>query len=59
MSEGDSLVHSRDLAPEVGGELLSLSRQRANWEWMGLFVRRLLPGEVYERTREFAWHGAR
>jgi 5-deoxy-glucuronate isomerase len=52
MSESDSLVHSRDLAPEVGGELLSLSRQRANWQWMGLFVRRLLPGEIYEARTE-------
>ncbi len=52
MSEKDSLVHSRDLAPEAGGELLSLPRDRANWEWMGLFVRRLLPGEIYETRTE-------
>jgi 5-deoxy-glucuronate isomerase len=52
MSEGDSLVHSRDIAPEQGGELLNLPRQRAKWEWMSLFVRRLQPGDIYQTRTE-------
>jgi 5-deoxy-glucuronate isomerase len=38
------------LPEQAAGELQSLSRQQAGWEWMSLFVRRLQPGEVY-RTR--------
>jgi 5-deoxy-glucuronate isomerase len=48
MNEGDFLVHSRSLPPDQGGELLHLPRQQAMWEWMSFFVRRLLPGEVYQ-----------
>ena len=44
MSETESLVHSRSLTPEQAGELLHLPRQKAMWEWMSFFVRRLLPG---------------
>ena len=47
MSASDTLVHSQELSPEKGGELLHLSRQRLNWEWMSLLVRRLQPGDVY------------
>jgi 5-deoxy-glucuronate isomerase len=47
MSETESLVHSRSLPPEQAGELLHLPRQKAMWEWMSFFVRRLLPGETY------------
>jgi 5-deoxy-glucuronate isomerase len=50
MSEGESVVHSRRLPPERGGELLHLPRQKAQWEWMSFSVRRLMPGEQY-RTR--------
>ena len=46
MNKPESL-HSRSLPPEQGGELLHLPRQKAGWEWMSFFVRRLLPGEVY------------
>jgi 5-deoxy-glucuronate isomerase len=52
MSENDSLVHSRNLPPKQGGELLHLSRQQAGWEWMSLFVRRLQPGEIYRTHTE-------
>jgi 5-deoxy-glucuronate isomerase len=47
MSESDSLVHSQNLPSEQAGELLHLPRERANWEWMSFFVRRLSPGDVY------------
>jgi 5-deoxy-glucuronate isomerase len=50
MSIGESLVSSRTLPVDQGGELLSLPRDAAQWEWMSFFVRRLLPGESY-RTR--------
>jgi 5-deoxy-glucuronate isomerase len=47
MSESESLVHSQNLSSGQAGELLHLTRERAKWEWMSFFVRRLLPGEVY------------
>jgi len=48
MSESDFLVHSQHLSPEQAGELLHLPRQKANWEWMSFFVRRLRPGNAYQ-----------
>lgn len=39
------LVHSR--FSNTGGELLSISRDAAGWEWMSFFVRRLEPGQTY------------
>lgn len=50
MSESDSLVHSENLPPGQAGELLHLPRQKANWEWMSFFVRRLAPGDPYKTT---------
>jgi 5-deoxy-D-glucuronate isomerase len=47
MSESESLIHSENLPSEQAGELLNLTRQEANWEWMSSFVRRLAPGESY------------
>jgi 5-deoxy-glucuronate isomerase len=47
MSESESLVHSQDLPAEQPGELLHLPRQKAQWEWMSFFVRRLRPGDTY------------
>ena len=52
MSESDVLVHSQNLPPEQAGELFHLPRQQANWEWMSFFVRRLLPGDVYQTQTE-------
>jgi 5-deoxy-glucuronate isomerase len=52
MSESDVLVHSQKLPPEQAGELLHLPRQKANWEWMSFFVRRLLRGDVYQTQTE-------
>jgi 5-deoxy-glucuronate isomerase len=52
MRESDSLVHSRELAPEKGGELLHLPREEAEWEWMSFFVQRLQPGDTYQTRTE-------
>jgi 5-deoxy-glucuronate isomerase len=46
-------VHSTNLLAQQSGELLHLPRQKANWEWMSFFVRRLQPGDTYRtRTQE-------
>jgi 5-deoxy-glucuronate isomerase len=50
MGDNPSLVHSESLPAHSSGELLQLSREKAGWEWMGFFVRRLTRGEIY-RTR--------
>jgi 5-deoxy-glucuronate isomerase len=52
MSEFDSLVHSENLPSEQAGEILHLPRQKANWEWMSFFVRRLARGDVYRTTTD-------
>jgi 5-deoxy-glucuronate isomerase len=52
MSETESLVHSESLPSGQAGELLHLPRQKANWEWMSFFVRRLAPGDVYRATTD-------
>src|ERR1700687_5636745 len=52
MSETESLVHSRSLSPEQAGEMLHLPRQKAMWEGMSFFVRRLLPGGSYQATTD-------
>ena len=52
MSETSFLVHSKDVPDQAAGELLSLSRQQAGWEWMSLFVRRLQPGDVFSRAHD-------
>ena len=50
LSESTVLVSSLNLPPQQAGELLHLPRQKANWEWMSFFVRRLQPGDIF-RTR--------
>ena len=52
MSDSTFLVHSSSLGPQQSGELLHLPRQKANWEWMSFFVRRLQPGDVYQSVTE-------
>ncbi|HEY4684192.1 MAG TPA: 5-deoxy-glucuronate isomerase [Candidatus Acidoferrales bacterium] len=53
MVKDDFLVRSSHLPQGQPGELLSLPRERAGWEWMSFFVRRIVPGEVQEiETRE-------
>ena len=46
-SENRFLVHSEKLPERAAGELLSLPRQQAGWDWMSFFVRRLQPGDVF------------
>jgi 5-deoxy-glucuronate isomerase len=48
LSEKTFLVHSVDLPRQQAGELLHLSREKANWEWMSFLVRRLHPGDVFQ-----------
>jgi 5-deoxy-glucuronate isomerase len=50
LSESTVLVRSLDLPPQQAGEILHLPRQKAGWEWMSFFVRRLQPGDIF-RTR--------
>jgi 5-deoxy-D-glucuronate isomerase len=52
MDESESLVHSKRLPDGVSGELMSLSRAEARWEWMSFFVRRLHPGVSYSASTE-------
>jgi 5-deoxy-glucuronate isomerase len=42
------VVHSRPLAGRASGDLINFSRRDASWEWMGLSVRRLSPGQVVD-----------
>src|SRR6266581_4324590 len=48
--DDDVLVHSRRLAADESGLLLDLPRERAGWEWMSLFVRRLAAGDRWETS---------
>jgi 5-deoxy-glucuronate isomerase len=48
MNQNESVVHSKNLPADAAGELLSLPREEAGWEWMSFFVRRLTPGMVWE-----------
>lgn len=42
------LVHSSSLPAEQPGEMLSLPREEAGWEWMSFYVHRLAPGQRWE-----------
>jgi 5-deoxy-glucuronate isomerase len=50
LSESPVLFHSSSLPLGQAGELLHLPRQKASWDWMSFYVRRLQPGESL-RTR--------
>ena len=52
MTHSDNVVHSQNLSPSGSGELLTLSRTEAKWEWMSFFVRRLQPGDSYRSMTE-------
>ncbi len=53
MNEKTYLAHSVDLPPQQAGELLHLPREKAAWEWMSFFVRRLQPRDVFQtRTQD-------
>ena len=47
-AEKTLLAHSAVLPQQQAGELLHLPRERANWEWMSFFVRRLQPGDILQ-----------
>src|SRR6185312_7829572 len=47
-NDSSDQVHFHSKAHEFHGLLLELPRERARWEWMSFFVRRLVPGEQYE-----------
>jgi 5-deoxy-glucuronate isomerase len=52
LSESPVLVHSSSLPPHQAGELLHLPREKANWEWMSFYVRRLQPGDSLQTRTE-------
>jgi len=47
VSKRNNIFHSTNLPQHQGGDLVHLSRQRAGWDWMSFFVRRLQPGEAF------------
>ncbi len=48
MNESLVIANSTKLPAGSSGALLQLPRQKAGWEWMSFYVRRLLPGEAFE-----------
>jgi 5-deoxy-glucuronate isomerase len=46
-------VQSHALPDGCGGNLISFSRQEVQWEWMGMTVRRMMPGENWTQS----WSG--
>jgi 5-deoxy-glucuronate isomerase len=46
LTKSSFLVHSAKLPEQAAGELCSLPRQQAGWDWMSFFVHRLQPGDV-------------
>ena len=44
------IIHSRSLPEGESGELLRFSREEARWEWMGMSVRKLNPGQIYSAS---------
>jgi len=52
VTQEDFVVHSRSLPSGQSGELVGLTRERAGWEWMSFFVRRLAPGETWNAQLE-------
>ena len=52
MNENEILIHSKRFPEGSSGELLTLSRAEARWEWMSFFVRRLQPGDSFATSTE-------
>ena len=50
VNRSDVVAHSQKLEGGKSGQLLELTRQAANWEWMSFFVRRLQPNDRYETS---------
>ena len=52
MSDSTVLFPSLHIPTQQAGTLLDLPRQKAGWEWMSFFVRRLQPGDVFHTRTE-------
>lgn len=52
MNEKSSVVHSRSLPPHQSGDLVSFTREQVGWEWMSFSVRRIAPGQEWQRRNE-------
>jgi 5-deoxy-glucuronate isomerase len=52
LSESSFLIHSVNLPDHESGDLLSLPRHGAGWDWMSFFVHRLQPGDVFQTRTE-------
>jgi 5-deoxy-glucuronate isomerase len=52
MSEKISTVHSQFLPASLSGDLISFTRSQVAWEWMSFTVRRIIPGESWNRRNE-------
>jgi 5-deoxy-glucuronate isomerase len=52
LSDRGLLFHSLNLSKQAAGDLLSLPRQEAGWDWMSFFVRRLQPGGIFQTRTE-------
>jgi len=50
MNNEENLVHSTPVPKDGSGELLALPRDKAKWEWMSFFVRRLRPHDSYSAS---------
>jgi 5-deoxy-glucuronate isomerase len=40
-------VESRELPAKCGGDLLAFTRKDVQWQWMGMTIRRMMPGESW------------
>ena len=52
MDEAEFLIHSKRFPEGSSGELLTLSRAEAGWEWMSFSARRLQPGDSFSASTE-------
>lgn len=52
MSGLPNVVHSQSLPDGQSGKLLEFTREDVQWEWMGMKVTRLTPGESYATKTE-------
>jgi len=58
LNERQVVFSSSDLPAGTGGQLLSLPREQAHWEWMSFYVTRLRPGDslrVHTENEEAAF----
>jgi 5-deoxy-glucuronate isomerase len=48
MTYAEHVVNSRNITADQTGDLIQLPREKAGWEWMSFFVRRLAAGATWE-----------